>query len=387
MFGFNSAGSNDPKNKNQGQIDNEPMNLSEDNFKLDDFPIHTMKNDLEKLKNPASVKITFEQNNPVKKISSQQGGPFFSKETSQNRPLSQKEISPIKKEPDIYIPKIAQSKKETLYFDEAKELPKEIIKEKKPSVKQEPKQSAPSPETHGIGKAVAIALVIFILLIAGAGGYYFWMTRMISPSDQNIPLDEPETILPEETQPTSVLSSKNSNYLQINLTQTNPEELKKVLNNYAEEVSKTNEISVFKFLLTDETNAPIAFQDFSTALEINLSPETSAQIGQDFTFYIYNYGDKTRFGLILTSLEDNLLKNALLKEEETLFSNLAPLYPSLTSPTNTTFSPITYKNYAVRYLNITSVEDYTIDYAISNNKLFIGTTRTTLFSALDQLSE
>ncbi|MDO9231249.1 MAG: OmpH family outer membrane protein [bacterium] len=245
-----------------------------------------------------------------------------------------------------------------------------------------------SPEDINLHKIASFSFLIFVIIIASAGGYYFWMTRLSTPSEQNIITAEPETILPEEkTETTSVLSSQNSNYLQIDLTQATTENLKQTLGNYATKVLATNEIGVFEFLITDETNTPVTFQDFAETLGLKLTSAISAQIGQDFSLYIYNYGDKTRFGLLLTTLNDNLMKTALAKEEKNLPVSLSPLYPTITAPAISTFSSTTYKNHAVRYANITSADDYAIDYATIGNKLVIGTTKTTLFSSLDRLSE
>ncbi|MFZ2975183.1 MAG: hypothetical protein WA055_00955 [Candidatus Moraniibacteriota bacterium] len=425
MFGLNSKGSNDPKNKNQ--TSDEKINLNEDNFKLEDFPIHTMKEDLKELQNPSLKKeIQIENIEPKKtfsfdakpqNISPEKNGPFFRPETPKTQ-----------EKPANYAPKIAQTKNEPLYFDESVELPKKIAVEtprevpapaprptnakkveEKINIKSQeiPKNSQPTMQKtfqetpkeniaephHGIGKAITIAVVIFVILIASAGGYYFWMTRISVPVQKDIIIDKPETTfpeeetLPEETTPIPTLSSKNSNYLQINLTQANAENLKQTLNEYTTKVLATNEIGVFEFLITDETNTPVTFQDFATTLGINLTPGISAQIGQDFSLYIYNYGDKTRFGLLLTVLNDNFMKTALTKEEKSLPISLSPLYPTITAPTISTFSSATYKNHAVRYTNITSADDYALDYAFVGNKLVIGTTKTTLFSALDRLSE
>ncbi|HAT73722.1 MAG: hypothetical protein US30_C0005G0016 [Candidatus Moranbacteria bacterium GW2011_GWF2_36_839] len=424
MFGKNSAVSNNPQNKNL--TTEEKINLSEDNFKLEDFPIHTMKEDLKELQNPSIKKETpIENVEPKKTFSfdtkpqndlSEKNGPFFRPEPPKNQ-----------EKPANYAPKIAQTINEPLYFDESVELPKKIavetpreiptpaprpisvprVEEKinispkempkipqptmQKTFQETPKENITKPH-HGIGKAVAIAIVIFVILIASAGGYYFWMTRISVPSQQDIVIKEPETTLPEETLPEETtpipnLSSKNSNYLQINLTQATTENLQQTLNEYKAKVLATNEIGVFEFLITDETNTPVTFQDFATTLGINLTPAISAQIGQDFSLYIYNYGDKTRFGLLLTALNDNFMKTALTKEEKNLPTSLSPLYPTITAPAISTFSSATYKNHTVRYTNITSADDYAIDYAIIGNKLVIGTTKATLFSSLDRLSE
>ncbi len=424
MFGLNSKGSNDPKNKNQAN--DEKINLSEDNFKLEDFPIHTMKEDLKELQNPSLKKeIKIETIQPKKEfsfdakpqsVSPEKNGPFF-------RPEPPK--SPEKTA--SFAPPIAKPKNEPLYFDESIELPKKIAVEKPkeiptpaprsisvPKIKEKiniapqeiPKNSQPTTQKtfqeipkenivephHGIGKAITIAIIIFIILIASAGGYYFWMTRLSTPLEKNLTINEPAEILPENelpptTDPIPTISSQNSNYLQFNLSQANSENLKSTLNEYASKVLATNEIGVFEFLITDETNTPVTFQDFSSILDLNLPADISTQIGQDFSFYIYNYGDKTRFGLLLTVLNDNFMKTALTKEEKNLPASLSPLYPTIAPPSVSIFSPVTYKNHAVRYTNITSADDYAIDYAIIGNKLVIGTTKTTLFSVLDRLSE
>lgn len=412
MFGLNSKGSNDPQNKNQ--TNDEKINFSEDNFKLEDFPIHTMKEDLKELQNPSlkkEIKIetiepkkTFSFDAKPQNVSPEKNGPFF-------RPEPQK----TQEKPATYAPKVAEIKNEPLYFDESIELPKKIAPNNQKEIPVPTPIAKPTPTTkinekinlnsqvipkentnqphHGIGKAIFIAVIIFIILIAGAGGYYFWMTRLSTPLEKNIISTEPTVILPENeippetTTPIPILSSQNSNYLQINLTQATAENLKQTLSEYAVRVSETNEVGTFEFLITDETNTPVTFQDFSATLGLSLPVNITTQIGQDFSLCIYNYGDKTRFGLILASLNDTLLKNALLKEENNLLASLSPLYPTLNSPITSTFSPTTYKNYTVRYFNITSQDDYAIDYTVVKNKLVIGTTKTTLFSALDRLSE
>lgn len=423
MFGKNSAVSNNPQNKNL--TSNEKINLNEANSKLEDFPIHTMKEDLKELQNPSikkeipletiEPKKTFSFDAKPRNISSEKNGPFF-------RPESPK----TQENPVNYAPKIAQAKNEPLYFNESVELPKKIavetqreipvpaprpinvpkveekiniepretLKNSQPAIQKTfqeiPKENISEPH-QGIGNAIIIAIVIFIILITSAGGYYFWMTRISVPTEQNIIINEPEIlpeeVLPNETEPAITLSSQNSNYLQINLVQANAENLQRTLTEYTTKVLATNEIGVFEFLVTDETNTPVTFQDFATILGLKLTPAISAQIGQDFSLYIYNYGEKTRFGLLLTVLNDNLIKTALTKEEKNLPISLSPLYPTTTAPAISTFSSATYKNYAVRYANITSADDYALDYAIVGNKLVIGTTKTTLFSSLDRLSE
>ncbi|HRY82505.1 MAG TPA: hypothetical protein P5232_02300 [Candidatus Moranbacteria bacterium] len=388
MFGQKTNGSNDPQNKNLST--DGKMNFNEDNFKVEEFPIHTMKNDLKELQNPTEKKsiptddISIEKNSFFGKkpetVSPEKNGPFFQAETP--KPQEKSDFSDIRTAPAKIEPAYSQEPKE-LPREETKEVPKET-----PAIFQTPKENIPPVQSHGIGKAIFVAVIIFIILIVCTGGYYFWMTR-VSISPEEIAL--PETVepivetIPDETIALPALSAQNSNYLQINLTDATAESLKTTLNSYTEKVLATKTIGAFEFLITDEKNNPITFKDFADKSGLILAPAILSNLNSDFSLYIYNYGENTRFGLSISSKNDTLLKTALLKEEKNLFKGLSPLYPALTANPLSTFSTTAYKNNAVRYLNITTPDDYAVDYIIINKKLLIGTTKTATFSILDRI--
>jgi hypothetical protein len=245
-------------------------------------------------------------------------------------------------------------------------------------------------ESHGIGRAVTVAVIIFIIIIVGAGGYYFWMTRVStspqvadsSPVSEPEPLPEPEEVLPE-------LSDQNSNYLMIDLSSIDTKGISEILKDYSAKISQINTTGLYEFLITDENNTPIKFEDFASMLGLAISSDLLSQIGPDFSLYIYNYGDKTRLGLSISLKDSTQAKLALSKNESSLAQGLSALYldNSYSTPTNS-FSDAVYDKAptaSIRYINITNSEDMALDYAILNNQLIFGTTKATTYSIIDRL--
>ena len=355
MFGKNLTDLNNSNTEN--------VNLNEENSTLEESPIHTLESDLKEIQNP-SIKQAI----PNKTTRSNKNNPFLSTNYPENQEKTNNEVDKI--------------------IEATKDKPLNITENNNPETIHNSKNNPPGK----IKRLVFTIVVIFIIMIFGGGGYYFWITRLTIPTEQKTILNElPENLPKNETEQkiTQIapnLSAQNLNYLQIDLSQANSENLRQTINKYSNSILSTNEIGIFEFLITDEKNIPVSFQDFSTILDINLL-EILPQISQDFTFLIYNYGEKTRFGLILNSLNSTDLKNTLEKEEKNLYKSIYPLYQKIDTPVMQNFSSATYKNHSIRYLNITSADDYAIDYTIVGNKLVIGTTKSTMFSALDRLSE
>ena len=247
-------------------------------------------------------------------------------------------------------------------------------------------------KSHGIGKAVVISVIISVIIIVGAGGYYFWMTR-VSTTPQTTPSDITTTETANQPEPVEEvlpeLSSQNSNYLMLDLTNIDTVGINDVLTDYANKVSKTNTIGLYKFLVTDKNNTPIKFEDFASMLGLAIPSEVLSQIGPDFSLYIYNYGDKTRFGLSIFLKNSIQVKLALAKNESSLAQGLSALYfdNSYSAPTNS-FSNAVYDKAptaSIRYINITNSEDMALDYLILNDQLVFGTTKTITFSIIDRL--
>ena len=80
------------------------------------------------------------------------------------------------------------------------------------------------------------------------------------------------------------------------------------------------------------------------------------------------------------------MKNLLLAEEVNLPDQLSPLFFTTGYQKNKPFNTNTYKTLEIRFSNIISPEKLSIDYAILENKLLIGTTKATIRALIDKLA-
>lgn len=340
-----SEQNNSPQNNPLSPPDNKMNFDQQKDFQMENFPVHNMKTDLKNIDKPdyftntsvdTPLKTTPAKTEAKEPPKSQNTGPFLSQAGDKN--------------------------------------PKET----------QPKE--PQKEHPGIGRAIIIAVVLFIVIIAGGGGYYFWMTRMATePSQAPIELMPEPPVIPEPPIAPMPTFSKNSpNYLSIDIENSDTQTVQTTLNDYADKINETDEIAVFEFLITDSNNNPVSFQDFSQKFGLTLSQNILSNLGSNFSFFIYNYGDKTRFGLSVDSLDNSQLKNFILTEEKNLIQGLEPLFNNLAyTASDILFVDTTYQEAAIRFFNISSPEELSVDYSIHNNQLIIATTKTAMFSIID----
>ena len=316
------------------------------------MPIHTMKEDLENEKNPHPEN---------KNIASELEAP----KKTENRTTPEK-TSPF--------------------------LSSQSWNEQRKEDKKEEAHLETEIKTHkAMGKAVVIGTIIFIILVLAAGGYYYWAVKINgSLKEASLPEISAEQIpTPIETSP-DIIADK-PNYLSLDIDNSNSAAIKEEIKTYAAKAAKLNTISPIEFIITDKQNNPVSFQKFSQAMEITLPENIISIIGTDFSLYIYSDNNQARIGLSLPVSDESTLKTTLLQEEPNLPKELEPIFLAesyaLTDIYN--FNASIYDNLSipVRYANITSPEDLSVDYAIFNNQLFIGTTKMTLRAILDYFNQ
>jgi len=308
-----------------------------------DFPIHTMKDELEELelkKNPANFMVAKKEvplpvRNPANMINSPQIRSF---QTS-----IKKDIEP-----------------------EKKSLSKKIF---------------------------LIVITMIILIIIVAGGYYFWMTRVKNSSniDSQISTNDAQQTIPNntDTQTLPTFSQSQANYLSVDMQNIDTAGLKETLKGYTDKVSQMKVTGAIEFIITDKLNNPVSFQNFSQKLGLTLSPNVSSHLGQTFSLFIYIDNSYPRFGLMIPEDNSATIKTALLQEEKLLARELEPLFlnPSYNLTTIPTFNSSVYNGIQLRYTNILSADNLSVDYAISNNHLVIGTSKLTARAILDYLAK
>jgi hypothetical protein len=312
--------------------------------------IHTMKDDLESLKNP-----NYQKTNPTP--------------TPTNLPIDKKEE-----------PFLSQSNWNEKKADFQKD--KQVL------------EKSTNEKSGIIGKLLIWGLVIFIFLAIGSGGYYFWLTRSQKQTKTDnipaIPVTNTNTSTEEQTQTqnTEEFSTVSPNYLSVDIENTDSTGLKNALKNYTDKVVASGSNKPTEFLITDSQNNPVSFQVFSQRLGLTLPANILSAIAPDFSFFIYNDNGNGRFGLNLKiSGNTNQFKTNLTKAEQDLTLSLKPFYvPTDFTLNNAPFKSSTYSGNAIRYLNINSPQPLSVDYTIKDSQWIIGTSQMTLHSILDYLA-
>lgn len=430
------------QNKNNQTTDGGQTILTQaDDLPVENLPVHTMKKDLEEIKHPelAQAEIEFQESesrprtvNREKLSEAQKGSPFLDfsapKTTAPTpkEPAPQPEITkpitpvtkpvisdsrikftepapksqeaapattiarpaPMPERPAVnYAPKTQVFEKPAEKKDVPQNLP--VSKYEKPIFDSE--KSAPEPKQHphhiNFNKVFAGVITVLVIAIIAGGGYYFWITRQSTPE---VVVTPPVTDPGPEPTPEPVVakfSIDKPNYLNIDDTSTPARSnTKDLLAFYASQVSQSNITTPVEFMIVDSNNNPVIFQNFAKKLNLILSPALTANLDKGFSLFIYNDSSVTNLGLAIASKDPTKLKNLMTIEEKTLAKNISPIF--LTSDYTLTakaFASSDYNSTAIRYINIISPEDLSVDYAIYNNKLVIGTTKMTLRSIIDSL--
>ncbi|HPN96358.1 MAG TPA: hypothetical protein PLK35_01190 [Candidatus Moranbacteria bacterium] len=328
-----------------GNMDkNNQINLSENkDVKVSDISVHTMKKDLENINNP---------------------------EYFVDSPLP-------KKEAPVATIQISSEKQGTSPF--LSQESKKIAENKEVTVKKK------SADHHGLnwGKISMIAVSIFIIFMAAGGGYYYWLTRQNSKTE----IVEAPPVIPE---PTPEISTKNPNYLNIDIDTWDSARIKEEIKIYANKPLTSD--SPAEFVVADLQNNPIAFEKFAQKIGFNFSPQIFSSLAEKFSLFVYSDNGKTRLGISINIKDAEnaiTLKDNLTKEETTLDAELEPLFITTSQyqiDKVKTFSDSQYGGADIRYKNIISPEELSVDYAIFQNKLVIGTTKMTERAIIDYVS-
>jgi hypothetical protein len=132
--------------KDNSNISPEKLSLSEDkDLKIEDYPVYTMKRDLENANDPKYATYAFET-------------------------LPQKHSLPTR---PSEIPPVSEKQKTSPFLDSNRENIAQNIVPNLP----EPKKIEENSGKLNWGKLMIITIVIFIILLSGAGGYYYWINN------------------------------------------------------------------------------------------------------------------------------------------------------------------------------------------------------------------
>ena len=415
MFGFSK--------KNTPPQNQPPTNIPlKKDLVAEDFPIRTMKKDLENASNPnyianfnytvpapAATKPaikTIEAEKPKQEqpeiiINKQKTSPFLSPKIDKVVPEKQEPVNitvPEKQEPEnakertsVFFSQQGPVATPTVTY--GNKLPQEkkedIASPIQATINISPKkEKAGSPWT----KVMVAIIVILVLLASVFGAYRFWMKRqsaLENPNPSQTPVNTPSVpAIPNPS--TTSLSADKPNYLSIDMETADKDKIKETISDFAKKIPDLQISTPVEFLVTDDQNNPISFGKFASAYGLALNPDIMNNLGDKFSLFLYNDTGKVRLGLAVDSkdIAEINLKKALTQGEPDMAKNVEPLFLSTEyTLENKAFATSYYNGAEIRYENITFPEDLSVDYTIFRDKLIIGTTRLTLRSIIDSYAK
>jgi hypothetical protein len=262
-----------------------------------------------------------------------------------------------------------------------------------------PSKQASGPKilitSHPLSKSV-VSLIVLIIFVSIGGIYYFILTRNapaepVAQTNLNTTLNNSTTPDTKPVQDTTtpqkdpvLFSADKPNYLPIDILNSTPTSIQATLSQTAQQVTSLASAKPVEFIITDKNNTPISFAAFVKASGITLSQATLTSLGEKFSLYVYTSDQTSHIGLSIELKNRLTLQSAFKREEAALIQALSPLFLSDT-PTKLTgaFSNSAYLKMPIRYINIHPETSLSIDYAVLNRYLVIGTSMKTEHALLD----
>lgn len=246
--------------------------------------------------------------------------------------------------------------------------------------------------SHGTSnKKKLISLCIFgvALLLFLAGGVWYYLLNnkeadleSVTEKKSGSEAAEPEKNFPAKQSPYSL---DKPNYLSINTELIAPADFQKTLIQAGDRIKAADVKEPIEFLITDQNNNPLAFSRFAFLLKIELDPQLLALAGESFSLYVFNDAGKARLGLSLSFADAQMAASILAKTEAGLPYALRTLIlePNVAVAKTLNFRSTAYNQFSIRFANIDSAQNLSLDYSLDNGKLFIGMSKNALRAILD----
>lgn len=243
---------------------------------------------------------------------------------------------------------------------------------------------------------LGVLAVIILWAIAGGVWYFFfggkekiWELLPLSNVTKKI-AEVSKTLEIPEVKPIPKLppfSSDKPNYLPFNTETVSPEDIRATLSQTASHIQTAGIAEPIEFLLTDQSNNPLALSRFAYLFQLDLNPEILALAMETFSLYAYDDAGSVRFGLALDFKEDQMATAVSLieKTESGLPYALRALFlkPGINIDKKLVFQSSDYDQFHIRFTNIDINQKIALDYAFYGNRLFLGTSKNTLRAMLD----
>ncbi len=336
-------------------------------FPLENLSVHSMKQDLEILKNPEKA------NSQENTNSLSSSGFSFSEPPASFPNDSQEEPSPFLSashqnenalEPPSYQEKASQEEGSELPFEET---------------------STSQPDQSGARKFL-IFLVIFLSLVAlGVGSYYYWLVKRGSTEvateteeAESIPSQSEGPFISENSQKTTEPEKLQENIITLDIENFSKLQLKESLKSQVNNLSKSQTEKVSEFKLKDLKGNLIPLGVLAEKFQIKFVKNSQAYFADSYSFFTFKEGLETGTGLVLELKDPEVLSKKMREVEPYLVVDLDfMLLETFKKPLKNSFAQSAYKNGLIRYLNLISPEKLSVDYVLLKNNLIIGTTKNT----------
>ena len=232
-------------------------------------------------------------------------------------------------------------------------------------------------------------IAVFAVLVCLAGAFWYFTAGDLGKLLGTDPV--PEVIGIPDVSPAPPVpkplpfSIDKPNYLPIDTEVVSPEDIRTTLSQAAGRIGEADIASPVEFLVTDRNNNPLAFSRFAFLLGLDLDPELLALIDEPFALYAYDDSGRARLGLALTFTDVPAATALVTKTETALPYALRPLIlePDALVSQSLIFRSSAHDRFFVRFANIESVRGISIDYALDDDRWYIGTSKDTLRAILD----
>lgn len=261
------------------------------------------------------------------------------------------------------------------------------------SSKTAPPKHAPTPSNNPPSKKVISKFLVFLLIVpiliaAGAGFYYYWfyikIKTIATPPAGETPVTPPQNTTPAPTTPNKSLQS-----LVVDTSQS-PTEVKNAVQKFATEfAASAGENDLVELKIIGKDNQPIGKKDFFASFGATIPNSTLMKLSEDYSLFAKKEQGIAKLGLVFKTVTSAGLADEMKKWEPTITTDLKPLYLDRNVSTmKVSFSSSKYKNADIRYFNFLSpVAVTSLDYSIISNFLVIGTSKESMRSILDYMSD
>lgn len=234
-------------------------------------------------------------------------------------------------------------------------------------------------------------VLLGILALVGAGGYFFWRTRQFSDitlpsvSLPDISINPSAEDIQKDSEKEWPFSTKNPNAFPIDVETESVSLLRERLMQHALTMKESGMSEPVAFSVVDKTNTPIAFFIFASIFNLGLSGDLLNSLENKFTLHLFLDAGNPRLVLSIPAKDTPEAKKYLAASEKTLAVSLKNilLAENVSVPSTASFESGMYRNIPIRYFNISSDTSLSFDYAFTEDTLIIGTSKDSARAILD----